>query len=147
MNFTTGEANFLLWGIRPSFFQYLAHTGPHRVEGQRQSEDGPFIFKEEETGQTGARQFRGEIDITAHGGLLRISLSDPVLRVDSNGRGTVSFHVPYYEDEVLTLELDRLDDTRWRSMLVAPGTSIFDDAYPAQTPMSDVVVTSWPHDR
>ncbi len=130
----------LLWNIRTSFLRYLDHSGPHRITGERASDDGPFVFVEGLGGHSGKSVFVGLIDIVAHGGLLRLTLRDPVLDIDSKGKGSLWFKVGEQALMTRLLDLSPANPTRWNAELTPDGSEVFDQVYPPGVPMADVIV-------
>jgi hypothetical protein len=134
----------LLWNIRTSFLRYLGHSGPHQIAGERVSENGPFVFVEALGGEANQRCFLGLIDIVAHGGLLRLTLKDPVLRTEGEGKATLWFDVGDHATPIELLSLSQANPMRWNAELTVDGSTVFDQVYPPGVPMADVLIEDPP---
>ncbi|WP_375388640.1 HtaA domain-containing protein [uncultured Amnibacterium sp.] len=131
----------LRWGVKGSFLRYVERSGPSRIAGYRGDPDGPFEF-EWVSREDGTERFDGEIDITAHGGMLRLHLRDPWLRSAASGTGVLSFDVVGDERQDVLDLVPAERDGEWAARLTtAAGTSdLFGGYYTAGTVMDAVFV-------
>ncbi|MBM9462353.1 HtaA domain-containing protein [Aeromicrobium sp. YIM 150415] len=89
----------LLWGVKSSFRSYI--TGPIAkgsiaVSGGAAEEGGQFRFGQrsnETNGGVGTAGFGGAVRFTGHHGILDLTFSDPVVRIDSPQKGALLVRV------------------------------------------------------
>lgn len=86
----------LTWGVKQSFRAYVEGAGGtiETREGAVRTDDGGFTFAaapdsaltlDAEGRLTGRGIFLGEVQFTAHGGMLKVSLVDPILEIGEAG--------------------------------------------------------------
>lgn len=86
----------LTWGVKQSFRAYVEGAGGtiEAAAGAARAADGGFTFAAapdstltvDEGGQLAGRGlFLGEVQFTAHGGMLKVSLVDPILEITNAG--------------------------------------------------------------
>lgn len=137
----------LIWGVKTSLLQYL--TGMAR--------GGIEVFDEAEVTEHGIRfpsadqsqhplAFRGAVLMTGHGGLLRISLGDPVLHREDDGRWLLSARradgqrIPVADIEHFTQDHTGVVQAG-ATTLTEQGVAIFDGQYPAGTALDSPTIT------
>lgn len=83
----------LTWGIKQSFMRYLGALDDARIglgDGASMLDMGAFSFGFEAStvdpsGETGTFDFRGTVELSAHGGMLALHLRNPRVVVSSTG--------------------------------------------------------------
>ncbi|GAB2467350.1 hypothetical protein GCM10027029_32190 [Conyzicola lurida] len=144
------------WGIKQSFREYIVGpiangsidvdgaTFTNGIVGFAPTTDGTF------DGSTGTGVFAGSVHFTGHGGLLDITLADPVVRIDSatagsllvdvNGTERVSFATLDLSAATTTATDDAVSFTGIPATLTAEGAASFDGFYEAGTELDPVDV-------
>ncbi len=146
----------LRWGVKQSFRTYVEAAGGviEVRDGAGREDDGDFTFATAPDGDlrldadgklTGQGSFLGEVRFEAHGGMLRVCLADPMVRIGASG-GVVSVADSSARD--YRIEVAHLD---MASMTVGPlgevvipatismhGGQWLGDHYPFRTPLDPV---------
>lgn len=126
----------LLWGIRTSLFLYIRGIarGEVTVFGGAELIDDEVAFPSaEEEGRS--LVFRGAVTLTGHGGLLHITVADPVVHREDDGRWLISAcgndgeRVPLADIDQLAEDESGLVHAG-TTTLTAAGAQIFGGQYP-----------------
>lgn len=146
----------LTWGVKQSFRAYVEGAGGtiETREGAARADDGGFTFAAapdstltvDEGGKlTGRGLFLGEVQFTAHGGMLKVSLVDPILEVtDAGAILTVADHpTRTYRLEAAKLDLaattpDPSGGLILPAALMMFGSQWLGDHYPAGAALDPV---------
>lgn len=144
----------LVWGIKPSFVQYVESLEDGQVEliePATRNDDG-FIFPlnieasdfDSET-QTGSLQFSGSVIFTGYFGTMRVEVRNPLLRI-ADGRGELFVHTPsMFTDERLdSLVSVQITSTEQglhaTTRLTSPGRMILGQQYQVGQELSELAV-------
>ncbi|MFV8054680.1 HtaA domain-containing protein [Mycobacterium sp. 48b] len=142
----------LRWAVKRSFLEYVARTPDGRAYvagGVTANAASEVIFPpageySEDHAQTGQRVygFRGEVRYIAHGGLLHVAITDPVVTVVGDA-GNVTITTTDDDGQPARVELVTFTvgarepgapDTTWEATdvrLSADGVAVFGDVYSA----------------
>lgn len=133
----------LVWGIKESLLAYVRGMGDGevRLDGATQEPSG-FAFPD--AGGEG-HSFTGSVSLSAHGGLMDVTLADPALVPDGD-HWLLTIAEPY--DAAARLPFARIDTlTPQAGFLIASGTTLTADGadlffgpYTAGTPLDDPFV-------
>lgn len=137
----------LTWGVKASLLQYLTTMARGRVEvfDDATVTDLGIVFPAAETADH-PLVFRGTVLLTGHGGLMRISLSDPVIHRESDGRWLLSAcradgeRFPVADIDQFTQDDSGLVQAGVTT-LTAEGVPIFGDQYAAGTVLDSPTIT------
>lgn len=141
----------LVWGVKASFLNYLAHTGDATttvIGAAAPTASGKFYFAPEAappvdtTKETVTLKFLGGVQFFAHFGLLRVDIQDPWVTFSATG-SSLSIAHPEPMKAAARIPLLSLETTAptvrsgvamWTAVptrLTAEGKFIFGDFYPA----------------
>jgi hypothetical protein len=149
------NAGTLGWGVKQSFRDYLSRQADFSLNLDDGATVGAgntvqFPVVEDDPTEGVVCSARGRAVFRAHGGMMRLTLKDPrVVRTGSGlelafdigsvAEGSAARHVP-----VARLEerpgTDPATQT-YRTFLLADATGLFNDIYPAESELDEVVVT------
>ena len=146
----------LTWGVKQSFCNYVQSAGGviETLGGTERAEDGTFVFPmapdsdlslDADGKPQGQAKFLGQVHFTAHGGMLNVYLSDPILEIsDTSARITVDDH----KTKPRRIEIAKLDlatiTTDETGALVIPtalsleGIQFLGDHYPLRAALDPV---------
>ena len=152
----TRTVKTLTWGVKQSFRAYVEGAGGtiEAGAGAARAADGGFIFEaapdssltvDADGKLAGRGLFLGEVQFAAHGGMLKVSLVDPILEItDAGALLTVADHVTRtYRLEAAKLDLGAITsepsgEVSLPAALLMFGCQWLGDHYPAGTAL-DVV--------
>jgi len=139
----------LTWGVKASFRSYVeAVEGAIQVsDGATRAEDGSFVLKAVPGGDlsidsdgtaTGEMRFQGTITFDAHGGMLKSTLSELGLEVDSDGLVLTALEAPMNRGRCVIARLGLIDvapddAVTLRAEITADGMYQIADNYPPGT--------------
>ncbi|MFE5837489.1 HtaA domain-containing protein [Arthrobacter sp. NPDC056493] len=155
----------LVWGVKASFLNYLAHTGDATtsvIGAAAPTTTGKFYFGPDAAQvvvdpkvDTMTLKFCGEVQFLAHHGVLRVEICDPWVTFSERG-SYLSIAIPNTESSRIPLaSLEFAAPSvmegvaMWSALptrLTAEGTAIFDGIYPAGEsfdPVTIRAVTGW----
>jgi hypothetical protein len=150
------ERSGLVWGVRRSFVEYVARAGGsvEVTRGAGTIPTGEYYFGLSDASDFDVRpllgelRFSGSVTMSAHAGLMRFAIADPVVTfgpdgalLRSTGRGETDPAAlvrlepghPHLTQGVLVWEA-------LPTMLDAAATSTFNDVYPAGAPFDPVSI-------
>ncbi len=137
----------LTWGVKSSLLHYLTGVARGRIEvfdGALMTDRGVVFPAQEHAPHP--LVFRGTVLLTGHGGMMRISLGDPVIHRESDGRWLLSACGADGE-RIPVADIDQFtqDDTglvqAGVTTLTRAGVVIFGDQYPAGTVLDSPEIT------
>lgn len=137
----------LIWGVKESLLKYLTGMARGVIE----------VFDEAELTDQGIRfpsaddaphplVFRGAVRMTGHGGLLCVTLGDPVIHREDDGRWLLSAcradgqRIPVADIEQFTQDQTGVVQAGVTT-LTEEGVAIFDGQYPAGTRLDSPTIT------
>lgn len=137
----------LIWGVKTSLLQYLTGMARGAIEVFDDAEvtEHGICFPSADEAQH-PLAFRGAVLMTGHGGLLRISLGDPVIHREDDGRWLLSARradgqrIPVADIEQFTQDHTGLVQAGVTT-LTEQGVSVFDGQYPAGTTLDSPTIT------
>lgn len=153
----------LTWGIKRSFVRYVSFLPDCSVSFQDGAEatNGSFFTFTPAGGSLdphtgfGTLRFKGEVQMSGHGGMMRLQLLDPWVAFTPSG-ATLGIAAPGAHDavgspadgiSVATLELPQPESAGagllWqdiRTTLTSEGAALFNDQYPAGQEMDPLFI-------
>lgn len=141
----------LVWGVKASFLNYLAHTGDATttvIGAAAPTASGKFYFEPEPaapvhpTEETVTLKFLGGVQFSAHFGMLQVEIRDPWVTFSASG-SSLSIALSDAAKGASRIPLLSLEPTAptvgsgiamWTAVptrLTAEGMYIFNDFYPA----------------
>lgn len=155
----SGRVAALTWGVKLSFRNYVESTGGTvaAAAGAERTPEGVFTFADagrdglhlDAAGQLSGRgDFAGEVQFSAHGGMLSVYLADPAVEIGSDGAVlTVADSAARTRRlTVATLDLsamtsDRAEELSLPAVLTLEGGQLLGDHYPPMTLVDPVRLT------
>jgi hypothetical protein len=134
-------ARLLRWGIKASFRGYLADLDDTLIDlsqGAERTADGGFAWPVVTADGSGVAA-RGAVRIRAHGGLLDVTLADPVLDL-SAAAAALSFGSPAGRTEVARGAVAQEEPLVVALNVTFAGASLLGGIYAAGTPIDDLLV-------
>ncbi|CAN5741230.1 hypothetical protein BH11PSE1_BH11PSE1_04750 [soil metagenome] len=145
----------LSWGVKQSFRAYVEGAGGKTLlsDGATPTADGGFLFAagpdstltlDADGKMAGRGTFLGVVQFEAHGGMLKVSLVDPILEITEAGALlTVADHVSRtYRLEAAKLDVSAVTvepgEVTLPAALMMFGCQWLGDHYPAGTPLDPV---------
>lgn len=132
----------LIWPIRQSFTDYVrGNEGAITLDGVIETEDG-FVFEgaagDPPSSAADALAFSGSVHFEAHGGMLDVTIGDPVLTIDGES-GTITVTTEPTGNSRTTLarlvEVHNGDVTSAKVLLTFEGTRLLGDVYAPGSPL------------
>ena len=110
----------LTWGVKASFRSYVEAAGGsiNLSDGATRAEDGSFIFNAVPGGDltiapdgsaTGSMRFQGTVTFDAHGGMLKATLSELGLEVETDELVLTALDAPLNRDRCAIAKLKPID--------------------------------------
>ena len=142
----------LTWGVKQSFRSYVEMSGGEitAAEGAAATPDGAFAFEAAPGGDlavdaagkvSGTARFRGRLVFQAHGGMLKVTLTDPWLEPAPEGLVLSIAETPIRRTAIAKLgAAQRTEDgaLQFPAAITLDGMMIIGDHYPPGTAL-DVV--------
>jgi hypothetical protein len=149
----------LSWGVKQSFRSYVEAAGGaiEVLDGADRTADGQFTFTaapgaglelDDDGKPVGRGAFLGEVRFEAHGGMLSVSLADPIVEITA---AEAVLTVADSGARTRRVEVARLDLTAMThgesgeiviaATLSAEGSQWLGDHYPMRTPLDPVRLT------
>lgn len=151
------QASALYWGVKESFRNYVEGAGGQieAAEGAARGVDGVFVFGGVSGGALtvdadgkleGRLNFIGEVRMTAHGGMLSVSLADPDLEFSPSGASLAvvdrSLRTPrrvtFAQLDVTQMTTGDDGEIVIPAALSMDGCQVLGDHYPPSTPIDPV---------
>ncbi|MDA1302056.1 MAG: HtaA domain-containing protein [Proteobacteria bacterium] len=146
--------NRLTWGVKASFRNYVDAVGGSVClsDGATRAEDGTFVFKAAAGGDltiapdgvaTGAMKFQGTVTFEAHGGMLKVILTELGLEAGSDGLVLTALQAPLNKDRCTIARLGPVEDGQHdpitlRAEITLDGMYQIADNYPPGTELDPV---------
>ena len=144
----------LTWGVKASFRSYVEAAGGsvELSDGATRTEDGSFVFTalpdgdlniEADGSATGAMRFRGTVIFEAHGGMLKVSLTELGLEAGEEGLVLTVPEAPLNRDRCAIAKLTMLDSVAGDALLLGAEITLegmyqIADNYPPGTELDPV---------
>lgn len=145
----------LTWGVKQSFRSYVEMSGgtASADEGAAATPDSVFVFEAAPASDlavaangalSGTGRFRGRVTFQAHGGMLKVTLTDPWLETTLEGPVLTIAETPTRRTAIAKLGAgQRAEDgaLEFPAAITLDGMMIIGDHYPPGTALDRVRVT------
>ena len=142
----------LTWGVKQSFRNYVEMSGgaATAADGATVSEGGEFAFEAAPVGDlavdaggavSGTGRFRGRVTFEAHGGMLKVTLTDPWLEQTAEGLVLTIAETATRRTPIAKLGVaQRTEDgaLEFPAAITLDGMMIIGDHYPPGTALDPV---------
>lgn len=144
----------LSWGVKQSFRSYVAMSGGQATatEGAAPTPDGAFAFEaapesdlaaDADGGLSGCARFRGRVMFQAHGGMLKVTLTDPWVETTADGLVLTIAETPTRRTMIARLDAGAARRTpdgalELPAAITLDGMMILGDHYPPGTALDPV---------
>lgn len=151
-------AGSLYWGVKESFVSYISSAGKVTVTGPAGRDGNIFGFPLSSTDawdaetETGSLAYAGEVNFFAHGGILNITLTNPVIEVLNENEALLKVEYEGALKTIATVDLSAAERTAnddgsvtWTgaTVIATEGTTdIFGSNYPAGTELAPATFTA-----
>lgn len=144
------------WGVKASFCGYVEAMGGsiEASDGASRGEDGAFVLTAASGGDltvapdgtaSGSMRFDGTINFDAHGGMLKVTLTELGIEVDDEGLVLTALQAPLNKDRCAIAKLSVAetqgdDAITLRAEITMDGMYQIADNYPPGTELDPVIL-------
>lgn len=142
----------LKWSVKESLLQYVRALGEISYVSAVMEQDDelvwPLVADRQEPDGTRIAQYRGEIHLRAHEGLLDIVIADPEVRL-TEAQGQLSIRTTLDgSDRIMIAHLDVVESSasavRAEVLVTPSGSMVFGANYPSGTKLSPLTIGGAP---